>query len=444
MPRGNAVSEKRFVVDVCERVPDDRVSEVAGRVAERLRMDASRARTLLEGRVGALTRPVLWEKADVIARTFAEAGVAVEVRPAREEDHLPPETAGSGGEAPEADAGGEAEQGPDEQGPDEETGGVPVDGTASEVGPDQAEPGAADVVPDPGHERPPPATMPATIPDNMPDTMPDTMFLSSTRWVPSPHDDLGFEDVPEPQAVVVRLDEGRGGRGEPPPAPPRERGPGLRGYLLIGLVVSLALLLLLQGLNAGRQPAAAIGTMEQAMVAYRAGDFERARRTWLPLADGGNPRAQYMLGYMAETGLGQPWSNHEAAGWYQRAAAQGEPEAQLRLGDLYLRGMGVARDPIEGARLFEAAARGGDAQGAYRYGLALFRGVGVSQDFDAALRWFREAARGGVAEAEPFVTFAERERAGARVPDAPAAAEDAAGAAGGDGGPPAKAPSGAP
>ncbi|MFO7544708.1 MAG: tetratricopeptide repeat protein [Trueperaceae bacterium] len=73
------MSEQRFVVEVARPVPAAEVDAVAALVADWLRMDAGRIRTLLDGRTGPVTRPIRADKADAIARVFADAGVEVYV-----------------------------------------------------------------------------------------------------------------------------------------------------------------------------------------------------------------------------------------------------------------------------------------------------------------------------------------------------------------------------
>jgi len=352
------------VVEVREPVAGELVDEIAERIAERFAMDAKRVRKLLSGRIGPVTKPVLEEKADLIARAFRDAGVAVSVRPAD----------APAGRLPRRRL--EAER---------ETAAWPRPGD--------------------GHETPP-----------------ANVFLSSTRWVPSPHAEPERTALVEGPATAV-LAEGDAADDDVAPAAagervpetgppasttsPRGRRPDVRVYLLIGFAAALALLVALQLLN-GLHPAGSDtgDTVEAGMQAYGNGDFAQASRVWTPLAEAGNARAQYMLGYMAENGQGRPWSNHDAAAWYQRAADQGYPQAQVELGRLYVRGMGVARDPEQAVSLFKAAAEEGYGPGQFQYALALFHGNGVPQDFTGALRWFKAAAANGVAQARPYVSFA--------------------------------------
>src|SRR5690554_1579934 len=76
---GRGMDEQRYVVEITRPVPPEKVGQVAQRIAERLSVPQERIVTLLEGRVGAVTKPVLADKADAIAEVFAEAGVRVMV-----------------------------------------------------------------------------------------------------------------------------------------------------------------------------------------------------------------------------------------------------------------------------------------------------------------------------------------------------------------------------
>lgn len=476
-------------------MPATEVDAVAALVAERLRMDAVRIRTLLDGRTGPVTRPIRADKADAIARVFADAGVEVYVvadieaphvtgatpadasaaaagdhaadaatdhkagsatsaqRPAapegasrdaslawepeswaspqrdpapwaseadeeawrRADDRyaaagfedldLVPEGAGHGGTGPEGVTHGVLEPrgvGLEDAG---RTDGRPMNASEDEV---------EDEV-----DRLGPAERRRSV---------DAAFLTSTRWVPSPHESEGSRSesgsVPgagrEPVGATTRArsvdrvrDEHdrwwvpRSAAGEERPAiepPPKER-PMLRTYLLLALAVSVLVLIVLQVVSA-RNGAAATSGFDAGMAAYREGNFVAARRTWEPLAEAGDARAAYYLGHMAEQGLGEAWSNARAATLYRQAADRGLPEAQVALGALYLRGMGVDQDAQRAAELYGAAAGAGYAPAQYALGLLRFHGTGVARDFAAALAAFEAAAQGGVPEAADFLAFA--------------------------------------
>ncbi|MDP6706866.1 MAG: hypothetical protein QF893_11030 [Alphaproteobacteria bacterium] len=53
---------------------------------------------------------------------------------------------------------------------------------------------------------------------------------------------------------------------------------------------------------------------------FSSGDYKGALEAWRPLAEAGDPRAQYSLGILYEQGLGMEKDLEQAKGWYERAA----------------------------------------------------------------------------------------------------------------------------
>jgi len=63
----------------------------------------------------------------------------------------------------------------------------------------------------------------------------------------------------------------------------------------------------------------------------------------------GNTYAQYLLGYIYESGKnGATADPAQAAKWYALAAEKGDPRSQFHLGWLYFEGKGVTKDPMLG------------------------------------------------------------------------------------------------
>lgn len=451
--KAGGLNERRFVVEITRPVPAGQLESAATYVAQRLGIDVARIRTLLDGRIGPVSRELVAEKAQAIAKVFGEAEVMVTVV------ERPPEAV-----APEVD----------EQAADEVD--FEYDGPA-----DHATDSFAPPWHDETHGRPlgrrgrgvPSEPVDVERSDDLAVDEPATIDLrpSSTRWVPSPHapdDDRtqGFsyeaddvtDPVPDSDPVPTtdnepdrRHDddedvgevfytgrttddeelaaifstgpaddeddeddhEGRRPWLAPERSPfgdydaaPHDR-PQLRRYLLWGLALSLVVLVALQLLFLlGGRGAAAGADYDDGLAPYRSGDFVAARGIWEDAASQGDARAQYMLGYLVQNGLGQPWSNRQAAEWYEEAAAQGLPEAQTALARLYLEGLGVAPDAAKGLELLRTAAAAGHPAALYDYGELLFHGRWVQQDFGAALDAFERAAAGGSVEAADFVGLA--------------------------------------
>ena len=78
-------------------------------------------------------------------------------------------------------------------------------------------------------------------------------------------------------------------------------------------------------------------------------DYAQAAKWYQKPADNGNTYAQFLLGYMYESGKnGLQADPAQAVKWYALAAEKGDPRSQFHLGWLYFEGKGVAVDPILG------------------------------------------------------------------------------------------------
>ena len=147
-----------------------------------------------------------------------------------------------------------------------------------------------------------------------------------------------------------------------------------RALMLAALGVAVVLFVLAQWWVASRAGAAGVDPFD----AYRRGEFAAARAAWDAEAAAGDPSARFMLGYLAEAGLGAPWSARAAAGWYRAAADVGHAEAMWRLARLYEVGLGVAPDTLEARRWYRSAAQAGHAEAAFAWGRIVLHDAGVA------------------------------------------------------------------
>lgn len=217
-------------------------------------------------------------------------------------------------------------------------------------------------------------------------------------------------------------------------------------------------------------------TLEQVQAAYRAGDLETARQGLMPLAEAGNPRAQYQLGYMIANGEGGPAERAAAIRWLEAALGQGHNAGWVLLARLYLSGAPEASDIARAAELLQGPAQNGDADALFYLGNLMrsgavdavaaeagtgdgtgdgtgsetagpdaftllrqsagagnidaqfavaqmySRGEGVGQDAAQASRWLLQSAEGGHAEAQLSLYFNYSRGAGFPQDDAVALA----------------------
>lgn len=148
--------------------------------------------------------------------------------------------------------------------------------------------------------------------------------------------------------------------------------------------------------------------------AYEAGDNVRALDIWKPVAEAGDPRAQFAIANMYFEGLGVKKNQATAAYWMERAAQQGLSMAQLLLGNNYREGYGLTRDDTEAVEWWQLAAEQGVTDAMYNLGVHYYYGRGVRKDGVTAFEWFLKAADGGhklaqtVIRTEPIENAAEQ------------------------------------
>lgn len=85
-------------------------------------------------------------------------------------------------------------------------------------------------------------------------------------------------------------------------------------------------------------PTLAEGTLEEAIAAYDAGDYEKAYALFLPLAEAGDAEAQYWVGELFVFGHGVQESQADALPWLEAAAAQDHAEAAYVLALIFSNG----------------------------------------------------------------------------------------------------------
>ncbi len=112
-------------------------------------------------------------------------------------------------------------------------------------------------------------------------------------------------------------------------------------------------------------------------------------------AEQGDPRAQFALAIMYDTGDGVVRDYDLAVHWFRRAAEGGYDVAQAKLGLMYLVGWALPRDPVEAARWYRKAAIQGNVIAEARLARLHAAGIGVEKTRVEAYVWADRAARHG-------------------------------------------------
>jgi TPR repeat protein len=156
------------------------------------------------------------------------------------------------------------------------------------------------------------------------------------------------------------------------------------------LVLASALLLVATG--------GAWAGFDDALAAYRRGDYATAMSEWAILAKYGDPAAQTNIGEMFLRGEGVEKDRDVAIYWFRRAAARDFPEAEYRLGRTYL-----GNDNEEAAHWFKEAASHGHVPSLNHLATLYEQGQGVAKNLGEAFRLRRQAASSGNMVAEAMV-----------------------------------------
>jgi len=145
---------------------------------------------------------------------------------------------------------------------------------------------------------------------------------------------------------------------------------------------------------------AAVAGLKEGYAALSKKDYVTAANEYRPLAERGDPEAQYRIGRMYEFGNGYPQDKTQGIAWIRKAAAQGHADAEQELGVVYATGDGVKQDNVQAVAWFRKAAEQGDATAQYNLGLLYAKGQGIATNYAQAADWWRKSAAQGNADAQ--------------------------------------------
>jgi len=160
-------------------------------------------------------------------------------------------------------------------------------------------------------------------------------------------------------------------------------------------------------------PTSVFAGVQEGVDAWRNGDYARAISEWRPLADAGDPDAQFNLGQAYKLGRGLPQDIGRARDLFRLSADQGHLQAQANYGlILFQEGERETAMPY-----IIAAAERGEPRAQYVYGTALFNGDHAPRDWPRAYAMMTQAAGAGLPQAlasieqmDEFIPAAERQQ----------------------------------
>lgn len=138
--------------------------------------------------------------------------------------------------------------------------------------------------------------------------------------------------------------------------------------------------------------------------AWAQGDYARAVAAWRPLAEAGDPDAEFNLGQAYKLGRGVPADTAAALDWFRKAAIQGHNRAEDNYALLlFQQGRRQEAMPYLGR-----AADRGEPRAQYLVGTALFNGDYLAKDWVRAYALMTRSAASGVPQAT--ATLAQMDR----------------------------------
>lgn len=133
--------------------------------------------------------------------------------------------------------------------------------------------------------------------------------------------------------------------------------------------------------------------------AWQQGDYAKAVGEWRPLAQAGDPDAQFNLGQAYKLGRGVQPDLNVALDWYRKAAQQGHLRAEDNLGLL----MFQQGDRANAITYLQRAAARGEPRAQYIVGTALFNGDLIGKDWVRAYALMTRASASGLPQAATSV-----------------------------------------
>lgn len=139
----------------------------------------------------------------------------------------------------------------------------------------------------------------------------------------------------------------------------------------------------------------ALADVKSGVDAWQQGDYDRAVAVWRPLAQIGDPDAQFNMGQAYKLGRGVRADMAAAIDWYRKAATQGHVRAEDNLGLL----MFQQGDRAGALPYLQRSAARGEPRAQYIVGTALFNGDLAPKNWPRAYALMTRASAAGLAQA---------------------------------------------
>ncbi|WP_170606149.1 tetratricopeptide repeat protein [Ruegeria arenilitoris] len=142
------------------------------------------------------------------------------------------------------------------------------------------------------------------------------------------------------------------------------------------------------------------GTYEDGLAAAKRGDMATAVKLWTPLAERGDPQAQYDLGWLYF--MRQPKDCASAIKWWNKAGNNGHSVAQYNIALAYDTGLCLPKNRSKAAVWYQLAAKRGYAPAQNNLAVLYDNGNGVERNKVKAYMWWTMAIENGHKRAPQF------------------------------------------
>lgn len=139
--------------------------------------------------------------------------------------------------------------------------------------------------------------------------------------------------------------------------------------------------------------------LEDGIAAYDRNDFKQALSILQPLANNGDPSAQFTMGLIAYNGLGAAQDYSQAMKWFLGAASKNLAAAEYCVGVMHAHGQGVTANQKTALDWYKRAANKGYPAAFHNLGVQYAQGRGAPSDYVVALAYLIVATDLGVPEA---------------------------------------------
>ena len=127
---------------------------------------------------------------------------------------------------------------------------------------------------------------------------------------------------------------------------------------------------------------------------YDKGYRKRGFALFKKAADLGYAKAQHVVAFCYQYGLGTEKDEYAALEWYQKAAEQNHPQSISYMAGFYEHGLaGLEKNTDEAVRLWRKAAELGDKEAQFTLGNLYDFGMYVEHNREEAIRWWRWSAQ---------------------------------------------------